>query len=504
VMTRQLEVIDELLSRGADINAQRGDGARPIQLTNGDYSYRGWVHARNVPATSREVLDHLRERGAYCDICTASYIGDIARVRQLLTEDASLANRPSDYVSYYACSGTPLRNAAGGGHIDIVKLLLEYGADPNLPEEGIAPHGHALYAAVYNGHFEIAKLLLEHGAYPNPPVESSADAVSIAVARGDRRMIALLASHGAKWEIYMPPGDQLTDADIVGAGLPRSMAILAHYGDLTTASAMLADNPALADDEEALNAAARGGREDFVRLLLRYQPDLASRVTVSRPREMAKLLFEHGMDPNRPNWLRITPLQYFAETGDVESAALFIDHGADLDARDEELCATPLGWAANFGHSRMVEYLLRRGARPRLRDDPPWATPQALAAYHGHAQIVEMLTEYERAGALPQHDIAYYEGLVRDLLQASEFGEEGAMRRLAAVFRIARASCNWTERTPDERMAKLRRFVVEQLGRQPAPAPEREVPTLADAHLLVARGYGFESWTRLVEATVRT
>ena len=46
VMTRQIELIDELLARGADINAQRFDGARPIQLTNGDYHYRGW---RDVP-----------------------------------------------------------------------------------------------------------------------------------------------------------------------------------------------------------------------------------------------------------------------------------------------------------------------------------------------------------------------------------------------------------------------------------------------------------------------
>ncbi|MGH9939887.1 MAG: sigma-70 family RNA polymerase sigma factor, partial [Blastocatellia bacterium] len=46
VMTRQLEMIDELLGRGADIDAQRGDGARPIQLCNGDYNYRGW---RDVP-----------------------------------------------------------------------------------------------------------------------------------------------------------------------------------------------------------------------------------------------------------------------------------------------------------------------------------------------------------------------------------------------------------------------------------------------------------------------
>ena len=150
VMTRQLESIDELLDRGADINARRSDGARPIQLANGDYHYRGWDRVpKDTAPTPRAVYEHLRRRGAHCDICTAAWFGDIERVSELCEQDPSLANRPSDYVTYYACSGTPLRNAAGGGHLEIVRLLLERGADPNLPEEGIAPRGHALYSAVY-------------------------------------------------------------------------------------------------------------------------------------------------------------------------------------------------------------------------------------------------------------------------------------------------------------------------------------------------------------------
>ncbi len=46
VMTRNLPLIDLLLDRGANIDAMRADGARPINLTNGDYHYRGW---RDVP-----------------------------------------------------------------------------------------------------------------------------------------------------------------------------------------------------------------------------------------------------------------------------------------------------------------------------------------------------------------------------------------------------------------------------------------------------------------------
>lgn len=499
VMTRQLEMIDELLTSGADINAQRGDGARPIQLSNGDYSFRGWVHARDAPTTPREVLDHLRARGAYVDICTACYLGDINRVRELLREDPSLANRSSAYVTYYPCSGTPMRNAAGAGQIEIVKLLLEHGADPNLPEQGIAPRGHGLYAAVSNGHYEIAKLLLEHGAYPNPPVESSADAVGIAIARGDLRMIEMLARHGATWEIHMHSPEGVTYADIVGTGLPRAMNVLAVYNDLDTAATLLTGNPARADDEEALKAAAASGHEEFVRLLLRHQPDLASRVTVSRPREMAKLLFEHGMDPNRPNWLRITPLHYFAETSDVESAALFLDHGADINAREEEWSATPLGWAAHHGHALMVEFLLRRGAKTRLPDDPPWATPLALATHRGHEHVVRLLTEYERTGSLPPRTLARFDALVADLVSASGGSDEDALRRVASTFRVARPSFHWDHKSHAARVAGLRRFLGEQLGKRGSPELEKEVATVEETQLFVARAHGYESWTQLVD-----
>jgi len=378
VMTRQIEVIDELLGRGADIDAARFDGARPIQLTNGDYHFRGWRDVpQDWPTTPAQVLAHLRARRAYCDIGTACHIGDLDRVRELLDRDPSLANRMSEYVTYYLGSGAPLRNAAANGHLAIVELLLSRGADPNLPEEGIAPHGHALYSAVANRHFEIARILLEHGAFPNPEVESSADALSRAISNSDRPMIDLLCSHGAA----------------------RALHLLAYSGDVQTAAAVLAANPALADDPDALVNAAGEGHEPFVRLLLRYQPDLPKRIAFpgwsvgARTRELNELLFEHGMNPSQPDWLHVTPLHHLARKGDLDRAAQFIDHGADLDARDEDLCSTPLGWAAKYGQWPMVELLLRRGAEPSLPDDPPWATPLAWATRRGHREIAERLAQ---------------------------------------------------------------------------------------------------------------
>ncbi|MGH7612516.1 MAG: ankyrin repeat domain-containing protein, partial [Gemmatimonadales bacterium] len=180
-------------------------------------------------------------------------------------------------------------------------------------------------------------------------------------------------------------------------GASRNTELQAYYDDLEAATTAFATNPRLADDPGALCTAAGNGNEAFVRLMLKYHPDLAQRVSCAgKTRELTELLFAHGMDPSRPNWLHITPLHQFAREGNVERATLFIDHGADLHARDEDICSTPLGWAAKFGNRNMIELLLARGAQPNLPDDPPWATPLAWATRRGHGDIVEPL---KRRGA---------------------------------------------------------------------------------------------------------
>jgi ankyrin repeat protein len=470
VMTRNVEIIDELLARGADINAARFDGARPIQLTNGDYSYRGW---RDVPAdvtaTPREVLDHLRLRGAYIDICTAASIGDIERVSELLDQDPTLANRVSEYVTYYIGSGAPLKNAAARGHIEIVKLLLGRGADPNLPEEGIAPHGHALYSAVYNGHYDVAKLLLEKGAYPSPEVESSADALSIALMNKDEKMVELLCSFGSS----------------------RDVGLLAHYRDLKTAAAVFAANPSLANNPGALSSAAGNGHEAFVRLMLRYHPDLPARISMdgADTPELTELLFQFGLNPNKPNWLGITPLHRIARKGELGRAALFIDHGADLNARDDDIRSTPLGWAARNGRIQMVEFLLRRGAMPTLPDDPPWATPLAWATRRGHHQIVELLEQYERTGELPRADLTVYMALANDLVAAYKLGNADALDRLNSYFKPEGAL----------NLDQLRAGVRDRLGRPQDADDHGDEFELVEAQLLVARSHGFAGWAELVK-----
>ncbi len=100
-LTRNMKMVDLLLERGADINAMRPDGARPLDLTNGDYWYR---KNRDVPkvavAAPHVFVGYLVAKGANYDICVAAMVGDTERVQELLEQDPGLANRAPDYCTY--------------------------------------------------------------------------------------------------------------------------------------------------------------------------------------------------------------------------------------------------------------------------------------------------------------------------------------------------------------------------------------------------------------------
>jgi hypothetical protein len=188
---------------------------------------------------------------------------------------------------------------------------------------------------------------------------------------------------------------KLTYQQIAATGIRRSLCVRAAYGDLEGATALLESDPSLADDPEALREAAVRGHEAILRLMLRHRPRVIDRVSVAaKTRALTEFLFRSGMNPNLAGWLGVTPLHRYARNGEVDNAAIFLEHGANLHARDEEFCTTPLGYAALNGKLHMVEFLLQRGATPTLPDDMPWASPMALARHRGHDEIVCLLSAY--------------------------------------------------------------------------------------------------------------
>ncbi len=125
---------------------------------------------------------------------------------------------------------TPLYRAAVGGHHDIVRLLLEYGADPDRRSGGLE-EGLPLCAAACWDHAETVQALLDGGADPDAAEEGGWTALLWAAASGHLDVADILLDAGADPGRADDDGDTpLTLAAIFGAyGIAWSL--LEHGAD---------------------------------------------------------------------------------------------------------------------------------------------------------------------------------------------------------------------------------------------------------------------------------
>ena len=369
-----LDIITFLLDRGANVDAVRTDGIRPINCA---------MKTRNRTEMNAGFLAGLLyANGAEYNIYIAAFLGDAEYVRNALSKDPSLANFED------SSHARPITAATVRNDIEMVQLLLNSGADPSLPENG-APLGQSLWHAVYQKNYELAQLLLENGANPNTAPESSGSALF--QARGDQLLTKLLLEYGAE--------------DISG----DINEFQNYVGDnsLDQVSQILSANPQMDLDksfcfEGILAGPANNGNKEMLDLLLSYGarvPKISKwgRYYYFKHYEIAKHLLERGMDANHMNWHQTTLLHDMAHEGEIEKAELLIEHGADINAVDEEYNSTPLGIASRWGNSEMVTFLLKSGADPNAAG-AKWATPLAWSRLKSHEEIENKLLSHGAAG----------------------------------------------------------------------------------------------------------
>ncbi len=166
----------------------------------------------------REVAAALVAMGAPVDVFEASALGLVDRIAALLNEDPA---RVSSYApdGFYplglACffghleavraliaagadiHGTarntfkvqPIHAAAASRNLDIMRAVLEAGADPNIPQQqGFLP----LHEAATNGNREMAELLVKHGANPRLANDAGKTSIDLATEKGHSDLAAWL------------------------------------------------------------------------------------------------------------------------------------------------------------------------------------------------------------------------------------------------------------------------------------------------------------------------
>jgi ankyrin repeat protein len=135
--------------------------------------------------------------GCSDDIHSAAKRGDVQAVRKLLAEGSDLAALNKD-------SKPVLWMAVRGGNIEVVRLLLDAGADPSLQDPRVGTPLHLAYRldetpiwqAVRRRRVSVVRLLLDRGADPNHVWADGSTVLHMAGGMGNREMVTILIQAG--------------------------------------------------------------------------------------------------------------------------------------------------------------------------------------------------------------------------------------------------------------------------------------------------------------------
>jgi ankyrin repeat protein len=318
-----------LLKSGNDVNLRSGDGSTPLLWA----AQTGGHEIARALISAGAAIDAPNDYGI-TPLLHASRIGDATMVELLLQAGA-------DPKRAHPEGETPLLAAARAGSVPAVRLLLARGVDVNGAES--FQQTTALMWASAEGHIDVVDLLIEAGADPNRQAHitsltqrHNADhptggftALMYAARSGNDALVRRLVQRGAN--VNLKNGD--------GA----SAAMIAMYNDRFDVAATLLELGSDANDGSLYVAVEMRDAtiDQFAFDGSRRRPDHPNTRTAL---DLMRLLLERGADANRtftgqfhstsmPNTDRFdnTPFFRAAIAADVEALKLLIAHGAALD-----------------------------------------------------------------------------------------------------------------------------------------------------------------------------
>jgi uncharacterized protein len=184
------EMVERLLRATPGLIHEQENGCSPILLA----AYHNQLKLANF----------LAEKAVALDIFEAAAIGSTNHIIRILAHDPQLVNTYSD-DGYQ-----PLGLACFFGHLRTAQYLINAGARVNSPSQNkvrVAP----LHSATAASHTELVKLLLEHGADPNALQAGGFTPLHAAAQNGDVEIIHALLFYGADADVKSDEGKSPLD-----------------------------------------------------------------------------------------------------------------------------------------------------------------------------------------------------------------------------------------------------------------------------------------------------
>lgn len=318
--------------------------------------------------------------------------GDLDLVKKLLEEGRNLS-------TWFKDESTPLYCAVAKENGDLLKLLLEKGADVNFSNR--YNFGAPLHCACERGRCDFVKLLLEYGAEVNKlscPIRNTA--LYVASEKGHLDIVEVLLAKKADTSLVNNQDETPLDVACQNGHLEVVKALVDNGADVNWSGRW---------EGTPLIYACQEHHFEIAKLLLDSGANM-NPVGCSRPlhtplyhaalygnTNLSRLLLQRGADINWP-LDGDTPLHGVCYRGDVDLAEMLLNRGAELN-RPSIDGKTPLYIACATGHSRIVRLLLDRGADVNedieSAWDLSWHTPLYMALREGNREMITCLLNRE-------------------------------------------------------------------------------------------------------------
>nr|XP_048298347.1 ankyrin repeat and KH domain-containing protein 1 isoform X9 [Myodes glareolus] len=379
-----LDIVKLLLLHDADVNSQSATGNTALTYACAG----GFIDIVKVLLNEGANIEDHNENG-HTPLMEAASAGHVEVARVLLDHGAGINTHSNEFKE------SALTLACYKGHLDMVRFLLEAGADQEHKTDEMHT---ALMEACMDGHVEVARLLLDSGAQVNMPADSFESPLTLAACGGHVELAALLIERGANLEEVNDEGyTPLMEA--AREGHEEMVALLLAQGANINAQTE-------ETQETALTLACCGGFSEVADFLIKAGADIE--LGCSTPLmeasqeghlELVKYLLAAGANVHATTATGDTALTYACENGHTDVADVLLQAGAHLE-HESEGGRTPLMKAARAGHLCTVQFLISKGANVNRATANNDHTVVSLACAGGHLAVVELLLAH---GADPTH-----------------------------------------------------------------------------------------------------